>query len=129
MWRSCVTCGRAFQPRAKHVRHCSEHELEQQPSPSTVAGRDPVYRRNRKLVLAGSPCCHWCPAPATTADHLVPAARGGGNELANLVPACEPCNKARRADPDWAPPDRSAAPAAMVAGQPAAAAARPLRLS
>lgn len=41
--------------------------------------------------------CHLCPdpAPATTADHLVPRSRGGRNTLENLRPAHMSCNRAR----------------------------------
>lgn len=42
--------------------------------------------------------CHWCGRPAGTADHW-PVARidGGLDHLANLVPACRPCNSSRGA--------------------------------
>jgi HNH endonuclease len=42
--------------------------------------------------------CHWCGAPATTADHH-PVARvdGGPDDPANLVAACLPCNTSRGA--------------------------------
>lgn len=59
---------------------------------------DPTYARNRKIVLAGSPTCHWCnKAPATTADHLTEKDLGGDDSLENLVPACRPCNSSRGA--------------------------------
>jgi hypothetical protein len=32
-------------------------------------------------------------------DHVIPRARGGSNRPSNLVPACVPCNKAKRATP------------------------------
>lgn len=31
-------------------------------------------------------------ARATTVDHIIPRARGGDNNPANLVAACKPCN-------------------------------------
>jgi 5-methylcytosine-specific restriction endonuclease McrA len=37
--------------------------------------------------------CHYCPAPATTRDHIVPLAWGGPNAADNIVPSCEPCNQ------------------------------------
>ncbi|WP_369406295.1 HNH endonuclease [Nocardiopsis trehalosi] len=57
-------------------------------------------------MLAGDPPCHWCGAPATTADHLVPRSLGGTNTLDNYVPSCSPCNSARAANPHWIPPNQ-----------------------
>ncbi len=54
-----------------------------------------AYRQARAALLASNPRCHWCPEPATTADHEPPLAMVGYNHL-NLVPACETCNKGRR---------------------------------
>lgn len=54
-------------------------------------GYDAEYERIRKTLL-GRPC-HWCGAPATTADHLIPISKGGGNQ--HLVPSCAPCNYGR----------------------------------
>jgi 5-methylcytosine-specific restriction endonuclease McrA len=57
---------------------------------------DPAYQRNRLIAIKREPTCHWCHLrPSTTADHLVSIARGGGNELPNLVGACRPCNEKR----------------------------------
>jgi 5-methylcytosine-specific restriction endonuclease McrA len=53
------------------------------------------YKANRKQLLAGNPTCHWCGGTATTADHIIEVDRGGTNDLANLVPACNPCNSRR----------------------------------
>lgn len=43
--------------------------------------------------------CHLrgprCTSRATTADHLVPRARGGPDVITNLRPACQPCNRQR----------------------------------
>ncbi|WP_219813826.1 HNH endonuclease [Rathayibacter sp. AY1A7] len=40
--------------------------------------------------------CHLCGrANATTKDHLIPWSLGGRDELSNLRPACDPCNKRR----------------------------------
>ncbi len=59
---------------------------------------DPTYLRNRGILLAGKPMCHWCKVrPATTADHLRGAPQGGDHSLGNLVPACGRCNRLRGA--------------------------------
>jgi 5-methylcytosine-specific restriction endonuclease McrA len=53
------------------------------------------YQRARAALLADNPTCHWCPAPATTADHDPPIEAAGAPHL-RLVPACEKCNYGRR---------------------------------
>ena len=44
--------------------------------------------------------CHYCGkqvgAKALTMDHLVPNVRGGRPNKGNLVPACKPCNDAKK---------------------------------
>lgn len=44
--------------------------------------------------------CGYCGRPTPprelTMDHRVPLARGGRSTRANLVPACKPCNTAKR---------------------------------
>lgn len=45
--------------------------------------------------------CHYCGravgAAALTMDHVVPVARGGCSTKGNVVPACNACNKSKRA--------------------------------
>jgi 5-methylcytosine-specific restriction endonuclease McrA len=58
----------------------------------------PGWARIRASVFAAKGRrCHWCGAYATTVDHVVPLAIGGSHDLANLVPACQPCNSRRGA--------------------------------
>jgi len=57
---------------------------------------DPTYKRNRLRVLERDGyTCQYCQRPAKTVDHLVPVARGGGNEVDNLVACCSECNSRR----------------------------------
>jgi 5-methylcytosine-specific restriction endonuclease McrA len=49
---------------------------------------------------------HLCGAVATTADHVVPASKGGDHTVANLRAACWRCNSERR-DRDDPPTPRS----------------------
>lgn len=44
----------------------------------------------RLSMFAG---CWLCGAPATEVDHVKPLAAGGAHALANLRPACGPCNR------------------------------------
>ena len=72
---------------------------------------DATIRRERAKAreLRGSPwwkqrvapgVCHYCSAQvgakALTMDHLVPIVRGGRSTKGNVVPACKPCNNAKR---------------------------------
>jgi 5-methylcytosine-specific restriction enzyme A len=50
------------------------------------------------LLQAGR--CHYCGTEvgrqALTVDHIVPLARGGRSTRGNMVPACKPCNSAKK---------------------------------
>lgn len=41
--------------------------------------------------------CWMCGGPATTIDHVKPLSKGGSHLLANLRPACKPCNSSKHA--------------------------------
>lgn len=93
---TCITCARPFLPERRGQAQCPAHA----PARTAMddARDDPTYRRNREIVLASGEPCHWCGAPASTADHLVPLEDGGSNALENLVPSCGPCNSSRGAN-------------------------------
>lgn len=56
--------------------------------------------------------------PATTVDHIIPDSAGGSHTVANLEPACKPCNSSRQ---DRATGDgRYGARTVVVTGPPAA---------
>lgn len=40
--------------------------------------------------------CAYCPAPATTWDHIVPVSAGGRTEAGNMLPACNSCNSRKK---------------------------------
>lgn len=42
-------------------------------------------------------CAYCFDSNATDFDHVVPLARGGANDIANIVPACEQCNASKGA--------------------------------
>lgn len=46
--------------------------------------------------------CAYCPAPATTWDHVVPVVRGGDTTPLNIAPACSTCNSSKRDRNVWA---------------------------
>jgi 5-methylcytosine-specific restriction endonuclease McrA len=41
--------------------------------------------------------CAYCPARATTWDHIVPVSKGGRTEPGNMLPACMSCNSRKNA--------------------------------
>lgn len=49
----------------------------------------------RLVALWGDTCayCGECAGEALEVEHLVPVARGGGNEIQNLALACRACNR------------------------------------
>jgi len=57
-----------------------------------------ISQELRDELLVGALICHYCPAPATTWDHIVPRSKGGADGRRNLTPACGPCNVAKGAD-------------------------------
>jgi 5-methylcytosine-specific restriction endonuclease McrA len=95
--RACIICGRPSIPGGSR---CPQHRRGnwERRRTSRAAYSDPTYLDNRAKILEDSPLCHWCVTErATTADHLRAVAQGGTNDLRNLVPACERCNRLRGA--------------------------------
>lgn len=91
-------CGRLIPASQRRCPSCKyRHQAQRDARRGTPAerGYDAEYIRNRRIVLATGDPCHWCGAPAQTADHLLPLSRGGTSDLDNLVPSCKPCNYGR----------------------------------
>lgn len=104
----CVDCGK--QSWGDRCRPCRDVDVR-----STAKGRDLEKRlelnRRRQARLREAPGlsqrqryallakwkrqarqCTYCPAPATTVDHVIPVSLGGTNYEGNLAPACRSCN-------------------------------------
>jgi len=65
-------------------------------------GVDPIPATAREMLFEefnGS--CAYCDRPANTFDHVVPVARGGLSEPANVVPCCTQCNSSKRTQDVW----------------------------
>lgn len=60
--------------------------------------RRKTARRLVREAYGKRPQCVYCGGGANTADHIVPKAKGGGQLLTNLVPACLTCNGKKRDD-------------------------------
>lgn len=58
-----------------------------------------TYSQWRGLIKFYGSRCYWCQKRLTeqtaSRDHLVPLSTGGEDVLANIVPACFPCNSSR----------------------------------
>ncbi|MFI8452188.1 HNH endonuclease [Streptomyces erythrochromogenes] len=68
-------------------------------------GREsPPGVRKDELFPRWSGFCCYCDGPAEHIDHVTPISRGGDDRLANVVPACSPCNldKAALTLAEWA---------------------------
>lgn len=52
----------------------------------------PAWSR-RGVIRRDEGRCGYCPAPATTVDHVVPRSRDGRNTWKNTVACCDGCNQ------------------------------------
>lgn len=53
-------------------------------------------RVSRQVLQRDGYICHYCGLPgATTADHVIPKAKGGSDDPSNLVAAHNPCNASK----------------------------------
>ena len=65
---------------------------------SRHSSKGPEWDALQKAVLKRDPLCTYCKvAQSTTADHVIPKAKGGQDTLDNLVGACRPCNSRKGA--------------------------------
>ena len=55
----------------------------------------PAWSRQGVLNRDGRRC-GYCPAAATTVDHVLPRSQGGRNSWKNTIAACDPCNQRKR---------------------------------
>lgn len=55
------------------------------------------FERREYVMYRGAHRCAYCGAEGVPleVEHVVPRSRGGSNRVANLVPACVPCNQAK----------------------------------
>lgn len=103
-------CGATGYPVGPGWR-CPDHASNRPRSPSSCATGNSKYKRIRREILKSNPPCHYCGAPATTVDHVIPVAQRPdlAEDRANLVPACGPCNEQAKRDgsprpEDWSTP-------------------------
>jgi 5-methylcytosine-specific restriction enzyme A len=113
--RRCITpgCRNYCVPGRSRCKECGGGAWGRVPASRQIAYIDPLYRRNRKTLLADNPECELrfpgCTGAATTIDHIIAPRLGGTNDLSNLRPACAHCNEARGAAAGRATQKRRAA--------------------
>ena len=78
--------------RMRNVVGYGIRKTRKRASPGAVS---PDGIRQRMEVLGNK--CWYCGGPFDHVDHLKPLARGGYHILANLRPACQPCNSTKNA--------------------------------
>jgi len=87
--KACARCGRPC-PAGKN--RCPEHALPR---------RSRSYSRAAAKVRAAAEYCWICGGPFTdpndppVADHVIPRAHGGSDDITNLAPAHRSCNGRR----------------------------------
>lgn len=59
-------------------------------------GSHTLADRIEKFELLGN-ACFYCGAPEMTVDHDIPLARGGMDDIRNILPACRSCNSKKNA--------------------------------
>lgn len=98
--------------RANTRRWNAAHPLERRASyqrkraKRKAAPREPftVAQWNEKVARYGGKCAYCRERPWKHQDHVIPLSRGGSHALANVVPACQPCNQKKHAKV-WIPSD------------------------
>jgi 5-methylcytosine-specific restriction endonuclease McrA len=63
---------------------------------SSASGK--AYRQIRWnwLLKEWNGRCAYCGGVPTTEDHIIPRSKGGKDAWWNVIPACQPCNQAKR---------------------------------
>ncbi len=121
--RPCNTC-RTPTPGG----HCPKHPptaYQYRPNRKSITAR--TYSRDWQTNIRTTALqrdehqCVYCGNPATTADHIWPASRGGPSTLDNAAAACSSCNNSKKDSTveEWIRSGRApAAAAARVLGNP-----------
>jgi hypothetical protein len=56
----------------------------------------PEWWQEQIMEDFGSLCAYGCGRAATGLDHIIPVSKGGQSRPTNLLPACKPCNSAKK---------------------------------
>ncbi len=88
--RPCLDCGRLVPGTANRCRTCALRERRQYQRANR--GHKSWLQTRLRVLLRDSYTCHYCGREGHEVDHLIPIARGGTDDPANLVAACRSCN-------------------------------------
>lgn len=94
-WRPCVRPDNTDRKSFHAERHTKAKFVEPtKPTKKLIAkGYGKEWAKTRAKVFALKGCqCEYCGADASHVDHQTPKARGGSDDISNLVPCCMPCN-------------------------------------
>lgn len=108
-WRARHPDAHAAETRARYARDPRRFQERTDASPNRPAVRRAMHQRRRARLLGAGPhftaaewialveahgnqCAYDGRLGPFHADHRVPLERGGTNEIANILPACAPCN-------------------------------------
>ena len=113
--RCCGWCGCWFSSGRPDTRHCSyackraggrvRRKARERGAPGTFDG----YEWAAQLRRYGRACAYCGSHGDLHHEHVVPLIRGGTNRIANVVPACLPCNSEKGAmtPAEWLASDRA----------------------
>lgn len=93
-WKPCIGKGERERKAFHNERHLKASVENAGPKQKTTYPKEWAATRAKVFALKGSQCA-YCGADASHVDHKTPRARGGSNDLENLVPACASCNIAK----------------------------------
>jgi 5-methylcytosine-specific restriction enzyme A len=109
--RPCLAsgCPRFAEVRGRCLTHATPHDVatrgqsgwSQRPSdPEGQRLRGRANQERRRQLFAREPLCRACATSgrvttATVADHVVPLAEGGRDEMPNLEPLCADCHQVK----------------------------------
>jgi len=108
-WRARHPDVHAARTRARYARDPKRFQERTDASPNRPAVRRAMHQRRRARLLGAGPhftaadwtalveaysgrCAYDGNPPPLHADHRLPLDRGGTNDIANILPACAPCN-------------------------------------
>lgn len=79
----------------KHAAAARQYSQKRRALKREAAGDHTAADVEARFAFHGHRCVYCGTTENLTADHMIPLARGGSNWPANLVPACDPCNKSK----------------------------------
>ncbi len=82
---------------AAHPDRRSQNDAHQRARRMGASGSHTFAEWREKVELFGG-CCAYCGRDDVKLgrEHMVPLSRGGSDDIANIVPACGPCNSKKR---------------------------------